>query len=180
MGCYIFDQIKYKDYHTGFATVNEFYNFDNFYNAFLMVFRCTSGESWPLIMLEFSVVDQQLIGAETAYLYFIGMIFFCSTIMLNLFVLVVLQLYDEFHQKEENPIERFTEMLEDFKKCWNFNSTEEDKGERISMLKITKFLMDLTGDLAIDFGDDIKKNVPQEKIIKEKVKRAIMDIKFMT
>jgi hypothetical protein len=52
LGCYLYDGIKYKDYQKSFTNVNEFYNFDNFYNAFLTVFRAASGENWPTMMNE--------------------------------------------------------------------------------------------------------------------------------
>ena len=52
MGCYLFDVLKYDDYKDKFVYLNEFYNFDNFYNSFLLSFRQVTGESWPNIMME--------------------------------------------------------------------------------------------------------------------------------
>ena len=118
-----------------------------------------------------------------SYIYFIFLIFFCAVIMLNLFVLVVLQQYDEFHQKEDNPIERFSEMVDFMKKTWNKYTTDEDKGERINMILVTKFLYELEGDLSLDFGDDKDRKRDSflvEKEIKEKIKKAIMELKFTT
>lgn len=181
MGCYLFIDVRYSDFKDKFDVVNEYYNFDNFYYAFLMVFRATSGESWPDIMLEYANFDNEILQSYVPYIYFIGMIFMCSVIMLNLFVLVVLQQYDEFHKKEENPIERFTDMLDKFKQSWNAFSTEEDNGERINSIKVTDFLIALEGDLALELEEDIKKKEisSREKHIKEKVKLAIMDMKFL-
>jgi hypothetical protein len=181
MGCYLFEDIKFSNYKHRFSVANEFYNFDTFYESFLLVFRCTSGESWPMMMLEYQLVDPNVLAGFVSIAYFIGMIFMCSVIMLNLFVLVVLQQYDEFHQKEENPIERFGEMLESFKKCWNTKTTEDDKGERIKMVHVTEFLMELEGDLSLNIVDPTKKSTKiQEQAIKERLKREITDLKFMT
>lgn len=187
MGCYLFADIRFTEYRNRFAVVNEYYNFDNFYYAFLLVFRATSGETWPIMMKEFANVDLNVIGPHVSIAYFIGMIFMCAVIMLNLFILVVLQQYDEFHQKEENPLERFGEMLDLFKKSWNNKdfSTEDDKGERMPMIKISEFLMKLEGDLALEFKDQPKelKDEPtpiREKATKERLKREITDLKFMT
>jgi hypothetical protein len=54
MGCYIYDGLTYQLYSHSFSYVNEYHNFDNFYNAFLLVFRQMTGENWPLMMMEFS------------------------------------------------------------------------------------------------------------------------------
>ncbi len=112
MGCYLFSDIVYEDYKYRFKYVNEYFNTNNFYFSFLLTFRSASGESWPLIMLEYAHVNPNILNPAISQIYFTFLIFFCATIMLNLFVLVVLQQYEEFHQKEDNPIERFNE-----KKC---------------------------------------------------------------
>lgn len=52
MGCYLFDVLKYENYKDKFYYLNESYNFDNFYNSFLLSFRQVTGESWPNIMME--------------------------------------------------------------------------------------------------------------------------------
>jgi hypothetical protein len=63
-------------------------------------------------------------------------------IMLNLFVLVTLQQYDDFVNKKENPIEKFNELLECFKKAWNRRSTEQNKGYKIKNNQVHEFLLD--------------------------------------
>jgi len=181
MGCYLFTNHNLNP--DKFQIVNEYYNTDNFYYSFLLTFRAASGESWPLIMLEYSNADPNNINPAVSLVYFIFLIFFCAVIMLNLFVLVVLQQYDEFHQKEENPVERFQEMLDYMKKAWNKQSTDFDKGERINMILVTKFLFELEGDLALDFGDDKEKkwdSIMVQRSFKEKIKIAIMELKFIT
>lgn len=57
----------------------------------------------------------------------LGSNFVLCVIMLNLFILVTLQQYDEFVNKKENPIEKFSELLDNFKKAWNRFSSENDK-----------------------------------------------------
>jgi len=174
MGCYLFGELTYLKYKDQFFYVNENYNTDNFYNSFLLTFRAASGEAWPNIMLEYASVDINVVPAFVSQLYFILLIFFCAVIMLNLFILVVLQQYDEFHQKEDNPIERFSELLEHMNRVWNKMSAEDDKGERINMINVTQFLFELEGDLALDLGDDIKKDsLIGKKIMMEKIKFAI-------
>ena len=183
MGCYLFTDIKYVDYRSYFSIINKYYNFDNFYFSFMLVFRSTSGESWPIMMTEYAKVNPNVVGPYVSNLYFVGMIFICAVIMLNLFVLVALQQYDEFHQKEENPIERFEEILDSFKKSWNKFSNEIDKGERIIMTNVTEFLMKLEGDLAFDLKDHMNNYHTinsREKAVRQKLKREITDLQFMT
>lgn len=67
--------------------------------------------------------------------------------MLNLFLLVTLQQYDDFHRKKTNPIEKFNELLGYFKKAWNKFSTESDEGYRIKNDNMTNFILLLEGDL---------------------------------
>jgi hypothetical protein len=52
MGCYLFDMIRYEDFKNKFVYLNEYYNFDNFYNSFLLSFRQVTGENWPFMMME--------------------------------------------------------------------------------------------------------------------------------
>ena len=51
-GCYLFSNAKFSG-QPEFNTVNEFFNFDNFYNSFWTVFRSVTGENWPTIMNEY-------------------------------------------------------------------------------------------------------------------------------
>jgi hypothetical protein len=51
-GCLIYDVIKYEKYKDKFIQINEFFNFDDFYRSFMLVFRCATGENWPDIMME--------------------------------------------------------------------------------------------------------------------------------
>jgi len=51
LGCYLFD-IKYKDYEDKFNYYDKYFNFDNFYHGFLLVFKSATGENWQMVMLE--------------------------------------------------------------------------------------------------------------------------------
>ncbi|KAL3308986.1 Voltage-dependent N-type calcium channel subunit alpha-1B, partial [Cichlidogyrus casuarinus] len=74
-------------------------NFQTFFDAVLLLFRCATGESWQDIMLacwypkqcENSAAD---CGINYPYGYFISFIFFCSFLMLNLFVAVIMDNFD--------------------------------------------------------------------------------------
>ena len=88
--------------------------------------------------------------------------------MLNLFLLVTLQQYDDFHRKKTNPIEKFNEILDNFKKAWNKFSTESDEGYRIKNDNMTNFILLLEGEL------NRKKNKRVDVI-----KKYIMDLTLL-
>ena len=70
--------------------------------------------------------------------------FISAVIMLNLFLMVTLQQYDDFTTKSYNPIDKFDAFCEEFKSAWNKNSTDKDKGFRIKKILITNFFADFS------------------------------------
>ncbi len=75
--------------------------------------RCATGEAWPSIMLACEdgrmcdplvhkydaitgkVLDpEKTCGSSMSYMYFVSFIFFCSFLMLNLFVAVIMDNFD--------------------------------------------------------------------------------------
>ncbi|CAH1183785.1 unnamed protein product [Phaedon cochleariae] len=78
-------------------------NFRNFIQGLMLLFRCATGENWPSIMLScikgrycdpHSGKSGRQCGHNIAYAYFVSFIFFCSFLMLNLFVAVIMDNFD--------------------------------------------------------------------------------------
>ncbi|CAH0559083.1 unnamed protein product [Brassicogethes aeneus] len=78
-------------------------NFRNFIQGLMLLFRCATGENWPSIMLSCiknqpcdpnSGKEANTCGSNLAYMYFVSFIFFCSFLMLNLFVAVIMDNFD--------------------------------------------------------------------------------------
>ena len=141
MGCYLYDgdksQIKIKNsYYT-----NDYFNFNNFYTSYLLIFRCSTGENWPNIMTEYAYGASGEMGYS--FVFFILDNFFTSVILLNLLLMVTLQQYDEFTDKQYNPIDKFNSFIKDFNSAWNKFSTGEDDGYRIKKILAAHFLMEL-------------------------------------
>ena len=168
LGCYFYDGITYEKYKSKFMYINEYYNVDNFYNSFLLTFRCATGESWPNIMMELAFVDNDVVSEAYAYIYMIISNFINSIIMLNLFLMVTLQQYDEFTNKSYNPIEKFETFLGEFNNSWNKFSTPEDRGIRIKKGLVINFFMDYNWK---------KLNFPEKNKL-EYVKRFVSDLKL--
>lgn len=89
------------------TNINRHNNFRTFANAIMLLFRCSTGENWQEIMLSCmggSKCDEQSsnyldgrpesCGLNISILYFISFIFFCSFLMLNLFVAVIMDNFD--------------------------------------------------------------------------------------
>ena len=168
LGCYLYEKITYKKYGSQFSYLSQFYNFDNFYYSFLLCFRATTGEDWPSIMLELAFIDQDEVSETQAYVYMIMMNFFNYIIILNLFLMVTLQQYDQFTNKSYNPLELFEEFLNTFRIAWNKYSNKKDNGYRIPKLLIVNFFSDLTWK---------KLNFPEENKL-EYIKKYVSDLKL--
>ncbi|XP_031638626.1 voltage-dependent calcium channel type A subunit alpha-1 isoform X5 [Contarinia nasturtii] len=77
-------------------------NFRSFLQGLMLLFRCATGEAWPNIMLAClkgpcdskSGKQGEDCGSPIAYAYFVSFIFFCSFLMLNLFVAVIMDNFD--------------------------------------------------------------------------------------
>ncbi|KAI8429618.1 hypothetical protein MSG28_000214 [Choristoneura fumiferana] len=86
------------------SAINRHNNFRSFVGALLLLFRCATGESWPNIMLaclkpakcdeKAGKPANEACGSTLAYAYFVSFIFFCSFLMLNLFVAVIMDNFD--------------------------------------------------------------------------------------
>ena len=168
LGCYFYNNLNYEDYKDEFAYINEYYNFDNFYYAFLLIFRCTTGENWNSIMMELANINPNKYSPTYAYIFMIVGNFINSVIMLNLFLMVTLQQYDEFTNKNYNPIEKFEIFLNEFNNSWNKFSTKEDKGFRIKKGMIINFFMDYNWK---------KLNFPEQGKL-DYIKKYITDLKL--
>ncbi|KAI5726489.1 hypothetical protein M8J76_003596 [Diaphorina citri] len=81
-------------------------NFRSFVQGLMLLFRCATGEAWPNIMLGCvkgrkcdplaaqNKTTTNDCGSNLAYSYFVSFIFFCSFLMLNLFVAVIMDNFD--------------------------------------------------------------------------------------
>ena len=170
LGVYFYDGIDYEKYKSKFYEINEYYNLDNFYTAFLFTFRCATGEKWPYMMMELAFVDTVEVYEAYAYIYMIISNFFDGIIMINLFLMVTIQQYDEFTGKKYNPIEKFESFLSDFNNAWNKYSRPEDNGFRIKKGLVTNFFMDFNWK---------KLNFPEFRK-SEHIKKYIADLKLRT
>ncbi|XP_011879619.1 PREDICTED: voltage-dependent calcium channel type A subunit alpha-1-like isoform X4 [Vollenhovia emeryi] len=86
------------------TSITKHNNFQSFIQGLMLLFRCATGEAWPNIMLSCvkgrpcdvraDKQEPEGCGSNIAYAYFVSFIFFCSFLMLNLFVAVIMDNFD--------------------------------------------------------------------------------------
>ena len=109
--------------------INEFFNLNNFYNAYLLLFRCSTGENWPNIMMEIAYDNK---GKNSGFIIalFIISIFVISIILLRLFFMLIIKLYYEYNINDYNCNEKYNLFMDNFNDIWNEFC---DKDERFKM-----------------------------------------------
>jgi hypothetical protein len=95
-------------------------NFDNLGHAMITVYEITSGEMWPDIMYNVAAAtpgkeDVPLIpeNNQAVALYFAGVIFVCSFIMLNVFIGVVIDNFNKMKEQQDG-----SALMTDQQKKW--------------------------------------------------------------
>ncbi|XP_057716493.1 voltage-dependent P/Q-type calcium channel subunit alpha-1A isoform X9 [Corythoichthys intestinalis] len=101
IGMQLFGNIAIEE--DGEGAIDQHNNFRTFVQALMLLFRSATGEAWHEIMLaclggqqcdELSGNTEPECGSQVAYLYFVSFIFFCSFLMLNLFVAVIMDNFE--------------------------------------------------------------------------------------
>ncbi|XP_054891227.1 voltage-dependent P/Q-type calcium channel subunit alpha-1A isoform X4 [Poeciliopsis prolifica] len=101
IGMQLFGNIAIEE--DGESAINQHNNFRTFVQALMLLFRSATGEAWHEIMLaclggkECDINSGNTgpeCGSQVAYLYFVSFIFFCSFLMLNLFVAVIMDNFE--------------------------------------------------------------------------------------
>lgn len=118
MGWFLFQTITQGD------VINEFKNFGTFLDGFLLVFALSTGEDWNKVMFDCTrskadgCIDGINCGSNVAFGYFTFLILVCSHVMLNLFVLVIIQQFEKYYLPKENMMKLFKNDLQSFMIVW--------------------------------------------------------------
>jgi hypothetical protein len=62
--------------------------------------------------------------------------------------MIAIQKYSDFHEKTENPVEKYNENVEYFKKAWNKYASNKHHGYKMKLNYLVNFFMDLEGDIS--------------------------------
>lgn len=151
MGCYLFEG-KYEG-----TVINDLYNFENFGYGLLLSFKIATGEDWNNFMFDYARTTTSCAmglgcGNGVAFIYFIAAKFIVSFIMLNLFILVVLELFDKFYFADDNVISQYKDEYEKFQENWmSIGATHS--GFMLSQEKLLRFFSKLTGPAGMEGMD---------------------------
>lgn len=153
LGVFLFHETQ-----TG-KVLDEYTNFSNFGMAMIALLRISTGEEWNIIMYDFK-------DGWTAPLYFLSFVVITSFVMLNMFIMVILQQYDDHHNNPRSPLEIFKTHVKHFKKTWSIYSYNYG-GFRIKNGNFIDFMRDLPEPLGIAYDTP--------KIETERIK-AVLDL----
>lgn len=137
--------------------VNEFNNFKNLFYALQTLFKCLTREEWTNLVFDMrktppNCTVNEDCGSEYAYLYFISFTVFNTYIIFNMFILILLQQFEEFNKESFNPLATLKQHLEHFKIVWNkhcFVSDRKNKEEGIHCSRLLKFFIELGSPLGL-------------------------------
>ncbi|XP_069497534.1 voltage-dependent R-type calcium channel subunit alpha-1E isoform X1 [Ambystoma mexicanum] len=125
IGMQVFGNIKLDEN----SHINRHNNFRTFLSSLMLLFRSATGEAWQEIMLSClgdkgcepdttaptGPSPRDRCGTDLAYVYFVSFIFFCSFLMLNLFVAVIM---DNFEYLTRDSSILGPHHLDEFVRIW--------------------------------------------------------------
>uniref|UniRef100_A0A8B9TTQ0 Voltage-dependent R-type calcium channel subunit alpha n=1 Tax=Anas platyrhynchos TaxID=8839 RepID=A0A8B9TTQ0_ANAPL len=113
IGMQVFGNIKLDEE----SHINRHNNFRSFLGSLMLLFRSATGEAWQEIMLSSTSGqnENERCGTDLAYVYFVSFIFFCSFLMLNLFVAVIM---DNFEYLTRDSSILGPHHLDEFVRIW--------------------------------------------------------------
>ena len=82
----------------------------------IILLRISTGEEWNLIMYDLmrtgdDCIPNRTCGTMITPVYFIGFIMICTYVMLNLFILVILEQFEQYYLPDDNALKYFREDL---------------------------------------------------------------------
>ena len=123
--------------HTG-KFINEYNNFNDFHSACLLLLRISTGGDWPHIMQDCAAVA----GKSISSFYFCSYISITVLVILNLFIMVIIQNYEDFELNPNSSLHVFTKQVRKFNKAWEKYSSFSH-GLKINHKSLMDFMNDL-------------------------------------
>jgi hypothetical protein len=157
----------FKDVSQGIM-IDDYMNFSNFGYSLQMMLRLSTGEDWPTVMYDVSYAADDCIpsvncGTPYAPFFFILFVLIQQYIMVDLFVLIILQQFDLYYLPSDNVLDRFKTDLLNFKYCWKKFALEFECF-KIRGNDVIKFFKELKGDLGMSEEKD-KKAIQRNLVI---------------
>jgi hypothetical protein len=143
-------------------------NFINFSQSLVMMLRLSTGEDWPMVMFDLMNTEADCIPGQTCGtgytpVFFIMFVLIQQYIMVDLFVLIILQQFDLYYLPTDNVLDRFKTDVNNFKLTWKVFAADFD-GFKIRGNDVQKFFKELKGDLGMSHIKD-KKTIERELVM---------------
>lgn len=106
-GCNVFRSIKHGQ------VFDDYVNFKNASYAIMTLFKVSTADNWGFII--FDAMDQI---SPLSAIYFISFYIITSYVLINLFILVLLQQFENYNLNPNNPLHTFKDYLSKFRKTW--------------------------------------------------------------
>ena len=138
------------------VVISEWKNFTNFHMSFSLLFSISTGEDWNRIMYDCmdtppNCIEGETCGTVLAPVFFLSFILMVTHIMLNLFILVIIQQFSKYYLDEDNPLSRFEEDFEGFRDAWKL-FTDNYQCTKLNMKHVGQFFMKLPSRVQIRMG----------------------------
>lgn len=165
LGVFLFSELTEGD-----VIDRDYKNFNNFGTAFLLLFAISTGEDWNKLMYDCMDTKPECVEGKTcgwAYsaIYYIVFILIITHVMLNLFILVIIQQFETYYVNEDNPISAFSKDFDLFHSVWIIE-TERFSCVKIKEKALLKFFKNLdaplgfkTVDNTFPFDSEMKKTI---------------------
>ena len=151
LGVFLFQDIKNG------TIIDDLNNFENFHHAMVLLFRCSTGENWWVFMFDCFK------STPYAPLFWILFMVIGSFIMMNLFILVIIDEFEKYSSKGDSPSSVFKESIIEFRKNWSA-LTRNTKGAKMPARILIDFFKMLQPELG--FGKEARREMVAKEIMK--------------
>jgi chloramphenicol O-acetyltransferase len=103
-------------------------------------------------------------GSKLNFIFFIVYVVIQQYIMINLFILIILQQFDLYYLPDDNVLDRFKADVTNFKFVWRRMSADFE-GFKIRGNDVQKFFMELKGDLGMQKLKNDRRSIERELVI---------------
>ncbi|CAK66104.1 unnamed protein product (macronuclear) [Paramecium tetraurelia] len=142
LGCQLFGHIDKG------VIIDSQINFSTFTSSLLTLLKCGSCDNFRSIMTDtmihniYCYDDPRYCGSQFAQIYFISFVFISNYVLLNLFVLGLIEQFEKFFQSENSILQVYIESIDKIKTVWCKYSYQRH-GKAIHYLQICKFLLEI-------------------------------------
>ncbi|CAD8104211.1 unnamed protein product [Paramecium primaurelia] len=141
-GCHLYGQLEKGQ------VMDDQINFQNVAQAMLSLFKCASGDDWRTIMTDtmfynpYCVEDEIYCGSIYNQIYFFLFMLLSNYVLLNLFVLGLVEQFEQFFMLQNSMIQTYVENVDKIKTIWCKYSSET-QGQAMHYKFLCRFLMDI-------------------------------------